>query len=129
MVEWSMWNARNSWTKRILFVDGVKVIWKQIHFYLKLNLFWNKNFSYRNGFPSARFVLMKNVEENGITFFTNYGSRKAQEIVWTNFSTNVWVDFMIIDFSHCRKQIQMLLWHSIGCHFVVKCVLKVLLRR
>lgn len=36
---------------------------------------------FRNGFPSARYVLMKGVEENGITFFTNYGSRKAQEIV------------------------------------------------
>lgn len=35
----------------------------------------------RNGFPSARFVLMKAMEDDGLTFFTNYGSRKAQEIV------------------------------------------------
>ncbi|XP_055322206.1 pyridoxine/pyridoxamine 5'-phosphate oxidase-like [Sitodiplosis mosellana] len=34
----------------------------------------------RDNIPSARFVLMKNVEVDGVTFFTNYGSRKAQEI-------------------------------------------------
>ncbi|XP_031629082.1 pyridoxine-5'-phosphate oxidase-like isoform X2 [Contarinia nasturtii] len=34
----------------------------------------------KDGLPSARFVLMKGVEADGITFFTNYGSRKAQEI-------------------------------------------------
>jgi len=34
----------------------------------------------RNGHPSARFVLMKGFTEEGLTFFTNYGSRKAQEI-------------------------------------------------
>ncbi|XP_055322182.1 pyridoxine/pyridoxamine 5'-phosphate oxidase-like isoform X2 [Sitodiplosis mosellana] len=34
----------------------------------------------KTNFPSARFVLMKGVEDDGVTFFTNYGSRKAQEI-------------------------------------------------
>lgn len=38
-------------------------------------------FLYRNGCPSARFVLMKGFDEKGLTFFTNYGSRKAKEIV------------------------------------------------
>ncbi|KAL5283908.1 PNPO family protein [Megaselia abdita] len=34
----------------------------------------------KNGFPSNRFVLLKDVFEEGFTFFTNYGSRKAQNI-------------------------------------------------
>ncbi|KAJ6639893.1 Pyridoxine/pyridoxamine 5'-phosphate oxidase [Pseudolycoriella hygida] len=34
----------------------------------------------KDGLPSARFVLLKTVEDDGFTFFTNYGSRKAQEI-------------------------------------------------
>lgn len=38
-------------------------------------------FFHRDNFPSARFVLMKGVEADGVTFFTNYGSRKAKEIV------------------------------------------------
>uniref|UniRef100_U5EHA4 pyridoxal 5'-phosphate synthase n=1 Tax=Corethrella appendiculata TaxID=1370023 RepID=U5EHA4_9DIPT len=33
-----------------------------------------------NGFPSARFVLLKSCTEKGFTFFTNYDSRKAKEI-------------------------------------------------
>lgn len=36
---------------------------------------------YRNGIPSSRFVLMKGITDTGITFFTNYGSRKAKELV------------------------------------------------
>lgn len=32
------------------------------------------------GTPSSRTVLLKDVTESGFTFFTNYGSRKAQEI-------------------------------------------------
>jgi len=32
------------------------------------------------GFPSARIVLLKKVDEHGFTFFTNYESRKAHEI-------------------------------------------------
>lgn len=34
----------------------------------------------KNGFPSNRFVLLKDVLDEGFTFFTNYGSRKAQNI-------------------------------------------------
>ncbi|XP_055375290.1 pyridoxine/pyridoxamine 5'-phosphate oxidase-like [Condylostylus longicornis] len=34
----------------------------------------------KNGKPSNRFVLLKDVTENGFTFFTNYESRKAQDI-------------------------------------------------
>lgn len=41
-------------------------------------------FYLRNGSPSARFVLMKGIVEEGLTFFTNYGSRKAKEIVEYN---------------------------------------------
>lgn len=33
-----------------------------------------------DGQPSNRFVLVKEVSKDGFTFFTNYGSRKAQEI-------------------------------------------------
>ena len=35
----------------------------------------------KNGFPSARIVLLKDYNENGFTFFTNYESRKAEEIL------------------------------------------------
>lgn len=35
----------------------------------------------KQGFPSLRYVLLKDYGQNGFTFFTNYGSRKAQEIV------------------------------------------------
>ena len=33
-----------------------------------------------DGRPSARMVLTKGFDESGIVFFTNYGSRKAQQI-------------------------------------------------
>jgi pyridoxamine 5'-phosphate oxidase len=32
------------------------------------------------GRPSVRFVLLKGIDERGIRFFTNYGSRKAREL-------------------------------------------------
>lgn len=35
----------------------------------------------KEGFPSLRYVLLKDYGPKGFTFFTNYGSRKAQEIV------------------------------------------------
>src|SRR5688500_16128616 len=34
----------------------------------------------QNGQPSQRMVLLKNLDERGFVFFTNYGSRKAGEI-------------------------------------------------
>ena len=34
-----------------------------------------------NGFPNVRTVLLRRVEEDSFVFFTNYGSKKAQEIV------------------------------------------------
>ncbi len=33
-----------------------------------------------DGRPSVRFVLLKDVTDEGLTFFTNYGSRKAREL-------------------------------------------------
>ena len=33
-----------------------------------------------DGVPSARMVLMKGFDERGLTFFTNYGSRKGDEL-------------------------------------------------
>ena len=32
--------------------------------------------------PSARTVLLKGVDERGFVFFTNYESRKGQELTW-----------------------------------------------
>lgn len=37
-------------------------------------------FSYRDGFPSNRYVLLKGFDERGFTFFTNYSSRKAEDL-------------------------------------------------
>ena len=34
----------------------------------------------QSGQPSSRAVLLKNLDDQGLTFFTNYSSRKAQEI-------------------------------------------------
>jgi pyridoxamine 5'-phosphate oxidase len=34
----------------------------------------------RDGRPSVRFVLVRGVDERGIRFFTNYGSRKGREL-------------------------------------------------
>jgi pyridoxamine 5'-phosphate oxidase len=34
----------------------------------------------KSGHPSGRIVLLKNVDENGFTFFTNYDSRKGREL-------------------------------------------------
>jgi pyridoxamine 5'-phosphate oxidase len=34
----------------------------------------------RDGQPSVRFVLLKGIDDDGIRFFTNYGSRKAREL-------------------------------------------------
>jgi pyridoxamine 5'-phosphate oxidase len=33
-----------------------------------------------DGKPSVRFVLLKGIDDDGIRFFTNYGSRKAREL-------------------------------------------------
>lgn len=34
-----------------------------------------------DGFPSSRVVLMKDIKENGISFFTNYNSQKSIDII------------------------------------------------
>lgn len=36
--------------------------------------------STKDGFPSARYVLLKSYDEKGFSFFTNYESRKAKEL-------------------------------------------------
>ncbi len=42
--------------------------------------------SSRQGKPSARMVLLKELDERGFVFFTNYESRKAQELQETPFA-------------------------------------------
>ena len=37
-----------------------------------------------DGQPSSRMVLLKNFDEQGFVFFTNYGSRKSNELVENN---------------------------------------------
>jgi pyridoxamine 5'-phosphate oxidase len=41
------------------------------------------------GKPDARIVLLKGFDENGFVFFTNYQSRKAQELAANSFATLV----------------------------------------
>jgi pyridoxamine 5'-phosphate oxidase len=44
-----------------------------------------------NGRPSSRVVLLRGLEDSGLTFFTNYGSRKGQEFDAHGFAcTNFW---------------------------------------
>lgn len=63
----------------------------------------------RDGFPSARFVLMKAMEDDGLTFFTNYGSRKAQDIVSAD----------LRHFNHYpRVPVTWIPWLSVFFHFV-----------
>lgn len=40
----------------------------------------------KTGIPSVRMVLLKGFDESGITFFTNYGSRKGKEILENPFA-------------------------------------------
>lgn len=35
------------------------------------------------GEPSVRYVLLKNIDDRGFSFYTNYGSRKSQEMLST----------------------------------------------
>jgi pyridoxamine 5'-phosphate oxidase len=39
------------------------------------------------GMPSARMVLLKDFDESGFTFFTNYGSRKGKELLENPFAS------------------------------------------
>jgi pyridoxamine 5'-phosphate oxidase len=36
------------------------------------------------GFPQSRIVLLKDVSDNGFTFFTNYGSHKGKQLAFNN---------------------------------------------
>ena len=52
------------------------------------------------GIPSARYVLLKSVDERGFVFFTNYESRKASEI---ESNPNV---SLVMHFNTLKKQIR-----------------------
>jgi len=41
----------------------------------------------KSGLPSARVVLLKEFDESGFTFFTNYGSRKGKELLENPFAS------------------------------------------
>lgn len=41
----------------------------------------------KSGLPSARVVLLKEFDETGFTFFTNYGSRKGKELLENPFAS------------------------------------------
>lgn len=52
------------------------------------------------GVPSARYVLLKSVDDRGFVFFTNYESRKANEL---NANPNI---SMVMHFNKMKKQIR-----------------------
>jgi len=49
----------------------------------------------KTGIPSARVVLLKEFDETGFTFFTNYGSRKGKELLENPFASLLfwWKEF------------------------------------
>lgn len=49
----------------------------------------------KDGFPSARVVLLKGFDESGFIFFTNYGSRKGKELTDNPFASALfwWREF------------------------------------
>ncbi|HEX9251710.1 MAG TPA: pyridoxamine 5'-phosphate oxidase [Ignavibacteriaceae bacterium] len=51
--------------------------------------------STKAGMPSARMVLLKDFDESGFTFFTNYGSRKGKELSESPFASMLfwWREF------------------------------------
>ena len=44
-----------------------------------------------DGCPTARTVLMKDYTDDGVTFFTNYESRKGQELAETPFASLLFI--------------------------------------
>ncbi|HCY77971.1 MAG TPA: pyridoxamine 5'-phosphate oxidase [Ignavibacteriales bacterium] len=66
----------------------------------------------KNGIPSARMVLLKEFDETGFTFFTNYESRKGKELLenpfasllfwWREFERQVRIEGKIVQIS--RKE-------------------------
>lgn len=61
-----------------------------------LKFVFNLLIVFRDGKPSGRFVLCKGYGKDGFKFFTNFGSRKAQELVSIIF-------FLIFNFDEYLK--------------------------
>jgi len=68
----------------------------------------------KNGKPSARVVLIKDITNNGITFYTNYKSRKGQELFqnslaallfyWAELEQQVRIEGKILKISRVESQ-------------------------
>ncbi|MBS1628126.1 MAG: pyridoxamine 5'-phosphate oxidase [Bacteroidetes bacterium] len=80
---------------------------------LEVNAFTLATIS-KTGKPSARIVLLKGYDENGFVFFTNYNSRKSQELIenpyaamvffWNELERQVRIEGLVEKISHQESE-------------------------